>query len=85
MKKKYNINQQFFVVYAIHERQKNYESFTLNSINNETLGLHDTIKNAPNNELSDGEISISLLNSLESIYGDNYMYKYISIINWWTI
>ena len=85
MKKKYNINQQFFVVYARHERSEIYESFTLNSIDNKTLGLHDTIKNAPNNELSDGEISKSLLNSLESIYGDNYKYKYISIINWWSI
>ena len=85
MKKKYNINQQFFVVYARHERLETYESFTLNSINNETLGLHDTIENAPNNELSDGEIANALLNSLESIYGDNYRYKYISIINWWSI
>lgn len=85
MKKKYNINQHFFVVYARHERQKIHESFTLNSIDNKTLGLHDTIGKAPNNELSDGEISKALLNSLEDIYGDNYVYKYISIINWWTI
>ena len=85
MKKKYNVNQQFFVVYASNERSETFETFKLDTIKNTTLGLHDTIENAPNNELSDGEISKALLNSLESIYGDNYKYKYISIINWWNI
>lgn len=85
MKKKYNIDQQFFVVYAVHERDEIYKDFNLKTIGNETLGLHIIIGTAPNNELSDGEIVKALSNQLEAIYGDNLEFRYISIINWWSI
>lgn len=85
MKKKYNKDQQFFVVYARHERLQRYGFFNLKEINNEILGLYDTIENAPSNKLSDGEISKALLNLLNSLYGDDCTYRFISIINWWCI
>lgn len=85
MKKKYNIDQAFFVVYAIHEKDEIYEDFNLKTIDNEILGLHAAIGAAPNNELSDGEIAKALLNQLEDTYGDNFKFKYISIINWWSL
>ncbi len=85
MKKKYNVNQQFFVVFAINERSETFMPFQIGTIKNQTLGLYDTIENAPNNELSDGEIAQALSSSLESIFGDNYRYKLVSLINWYAI
>lgn len=85
MKKKYDLHQQFFVVFAINERSETFETFKLGTIQNKTLGLHDTIENAPNNELSDGEVAEALSSSLESIFGDNYKYRLISLVNWYAI
>ena len=85
MKKKYDVNQQFFVVFAINKRSETFRLFQLETIKNQTLGLHDTIENAPNNELSDGEIAKALSSSLESLFGDNYRYKLISLVNWYAM
>lgn len=85
MKKKYRLHQQFFVVFAINERSETFMPFQLGTIRNQTLGLHDTIESAPNNELSDGEVAKALSSSLESIFGDNYRYKLISLISWYAI
>lgn len=85
MKKKYNLYQHFFVVFAINERSETFETFKLGTIQNKILGLHDTIESAPNNELSDGEIAQALSSSLESLFGDNYRYKLISLISWYAM
>jgi len=85
MKKKYDLHQQFFVVFAINERSETFETFKLGTIQNQTLGLHDTIESAPNNELSDGEVAQALSSSLERCFGDNYRYKLISLVNWYAI
>ena len=83
MKKKYDANQLFFVIFAINERAETFHAFKLGTIQNKTLGLHDTIENAPNNELSDGEIADALAASLENCIGDGYRYRSISLINWY--
>lgn len=83
MKKKYDVNQLFFVTFAINERTKTFYPFKLGTIQNITLGLHDIIENAPNNELSDGEIANALAASLENCIGDNHIYKSISLISWY--
>ena len=85
MKKKYDVNQQFFVVFAINKRSETFRLFQLETIKNQTLGLHDTIESALNNELSDGEIAKALSSSLESLFGDNYQYKLISLISWYAM
>ena len=85
MKKKYDVNQQFFVVFAVNKRSGTFRLFQLETIKNQILGLHDTIESAPNNELSDGEIAKALSSSLESLFGDNYQYKLISLISWYAI
>lgn len=83
MKKKYDVNQMFFVTFAINERSETFHPFKLSAIHNKTLGLHNTIENAPNNELSDGEIAEALSSSLEKIFGDEYRYRVISLISWY--
>lgn len=83
MKKKYDVNQSFFVTFAINERTETFQPFKLSTIHNNTLGLHDTIENAPNNELSDGEIAKALSSSLERLFGDEYRYKLVSLISWY--
>lgn len=85
MKKKYDVNQQFFVVFAINKRSETFRLFQFETIKNQILGLHDTIENALNNELSDGEVAEALSSSLESIFGDNYKYRLISLVNWYAI
>ena len=86
MKKKYyDVDQQFFVVFAVNTRTASYENFHLSVIQNVTLGLHDTIKKAPHNELSDGEVAIALCAALERSIGDCVTRKLISIISWYAI
>lgn len=85
MKKKYDVNQQFFVVFAINERYETFMPFQIGTIQNQILGLYSIIENVPNNELSDGEIAKELSSSLESLFGDNYRYKLISLISWYAI
>lgn len=86
MKKKYSINSKFFVIFALNTRVETYQDFRLKTIRNETLGLIDTIRNAPNNELTDGEIAEALLQSLIRIYSDStYSHCLPAIINWYLI
>lgn len=85
MKKKYDVDQQFFVVFAVNTRTASYENFRLSVIQNVTLGLHDTIEKAPNNELSDGEVAMALDKVLERSIGDSFTLKLISIISWYAI
>lgn len=86
MKKKYSTNSKFFVVFALNERVEMRQSFELKTIRNETLGLFSAISNAPNNELTDGEIAEALLQSLTRIYSDStYTYCLPAVINWYLI
>ena len=86
MKKKYNINSKFFVVFALNERAEIYEEFKLQTIRNKVLGLYDTISAAPNNELTDGEIAETLLKSIINIYSNSTLsYCLPAIINWYLI
>ena len=86
MKKKYSLNAKFFVVFALNEREETYQDFKLKTIKNETLGLFSTISDAPNNELTDGEIADALLGSLINLYSDStYSYCLPALINWYLI
>lgn len=77
----------FFVTFAVHERENNYDPFMLTSIGNTTLELHDFLekKKEAHQCSTDGEIASELLSSLNKLRGDGYKYKSISIINWWKI
>lgn len=83
MKKKYSTNAKFFVVFALNERTEINQDFKLKTIRNETLGLFGTISDAPNNELSNGEIAEALLQSLIRLYSDSYHLP--AIINWYLV
>lgn len=86
MKRKYSADSKFFVIFALNERKHITEKFTLQTIRNETLGLFNTISNAPNNMLSDGEIAEALLKSITNIYSNStYSYCLPAIINWYLI
>lgn len=83
MKKKYNVETLFFVIYAINKRKKVWDDFVLKAIKNDSLGLYSFLKE--NNERTDGEIALKLSESLEKNYGDDLKYKQISLINWYEI
>ena len=86
MKTRYNLDQQFFVTFAINSRKEACHPFELSTIRTQTLGLHDTIALAPHHELSEGEVAQALQDSLHSIYSDEtYSHVLVSIINWWAI
>ena len=86
MKKKYSPDAKFFVVFALNEREEIYQDYKLKTIKNVTLGLFNTIHNAPNNKLTDGEITKALFQSLIRIYSDStYSYCLPAIINWYLI
>lgn len=87
MKRAYDPNTQFFVTFTVHERDENYEPFVIETIENETLGLYDFLKEKfeKGECTSEGEIALELLKSLCHLRGDNLKYKMISIINWWSL
>lgn len=85
-RKHYSVDQQFLVTYAYHSRTESFESFQLTRIDNITLGLHDTLEQAKDQILSDGEVACALSNSLHAIFDDDvYKNSYTSLVNWWPI
>lgn len=83
----YEPSSKFFVTFAVHERENNYDPFVLTSIENMILGLHDFLKKKKEAQqcTTDGEIALELLSSLGRLRGDGSEHKLISIINWWKI
>lgn len=86
MKKKYDINSKFFVIFALNERDHITKNFELQTIRNKVLGLYDTISATPNNELTDGEIAEALFKGITNIYSNStFSYCLPAIINWYLI
>lgn len=86
MKKKYNINSRFFVVFALNERTRTCENFKLQTIRNEELYLYDVIRAAPDNKLSNGEIAAALLRNIVKLYSNSTLSHCLpAIINWYLI
>ena len=84
-KKHYPVDQHFLVTYAYHTRAMSHKPFQLSKIGEITLGLHDTLEQAEDQALSDGEVACALSSSLHNIFDEDYGDSYTSLVNWWPI
>lgn len=79
----YDINTEFYVTYAIHERDGEYGSFVLKSISAGRFGLYETLKEK--NDRTDGEIAEALDGLVNDCFGDGYHRRIATMINFWVI
>lgn len=86
-KEYYKPNTQFFVVYAIHERDNIYDPFKIVTIENITLGLYDFLKEKEEKRewSTNGEIALELLKGLKNYFVKDSSLTYVSLINWYEI
>lgn len=81
----YEPNTQFFVTYAVHEREEIYDPFKIVYIENMTLGLYDFLKGKEKKQecSSNGEIAQELLKGLRTYLVKNSSLTKVSLINWY--
>lgn len=79
----YDLDTQFYVTYAIHERRDMYGNFTITRIESGRFGLYSTLFEKSNR--TDGEIAEALNRVVSDSIGDGLHNKMVTLINFWVI